>query len=612
MSSSQLKTPFFVRYEFGSTLGLPNVSKLEASQQEIDSCITFIQLHVKEVSQVMTYPEVLNVVLPENLQFPVYSASDFEPPAHDLDLLAAVGVLYLADASGWAAGLNVTSFISDQFPGLPMEHALQQMAAWAENPCQAGRCLEVWSEDGSSTTISLRLRPATFLMTLSRLQSSFGGCADDSGMRWVMRCPRLIQQIITLLPPHWAEFYVVVSDNSQSYQVLGWSENVAGDVDMQDQLRSAAAEQSTDEGYKAGIPGPEAYKQNKPLFPLQVLIGLVLALRKVRYILDNRTEQLAAKTDWMLNQYMLSDKFTLADCLEWLVEDFRYYQSNEEQKEFLLQVKSEEDTINQFFDRHTNYGHCMYSLKKKECPNIFQSILLIALDKENSANLLHQPDYLDTIVATRLPLSDTLLFASALLELGNAEQRHAVPIKDQLIPHALNKLRYADGFRELRGWYSADRMEQYLVTLLTDLIDFDFFRIYDKTCLVFQSEVDVRQVRVEILEMLDRLREFEVCADFVEVFSGQLRLEKKIVSCHPNPHMPPDYLIGLAILNLATSPGSPVAYTRLWKFIATEFPFFKDKTPWTQEEIVAGSKKPGRFVNAIEVFFFIYAEHLYK
>ena len=604
----------YPRTEFGSTIvgawvtGKPG-TMFTLTNQETLNCSGFFQKYVQKVEgriPFMPRPDILNPVLPVHLQFP--KPRGFSVPDQSLAMLVVTAILHIAEDSGWAIDLAIAGFIAFQFPSYTVNRVLEQTSAWATKPSPF---FDVrFDLDGSRSRI--RIKPETFLSTYAELLCAFSfSAADTANNELCMRSPALIERIITLLPPHWTNYYslhaskgLTVSGNLKAdnylhplpfslllgqnaedeshHETNGHSETLS--VSQPSELGQYSAEKSSGD--------------NKPQLAIQILIGLSVILRNIRDVLESldlqNPNQLAPETDRPLNQYMLSEPFALSECLSWLEEFFKYFVTPEHRKEFLVELTTKKETMNYYFGRQEG----RYYVKKEVCGNLFQEIIMVALDTENTAPLLFKPEYLEVVVSSRLPVSDTMLFSVALFNLGNSKERCAVSIKDQLLPYITDNLQFRTiGLSQLE--WDTERIEREMISLLSDLIDHDIFKLSNDS-LAFKDDVSIEKVLENTLDILNKVHQFKIYEVFEEILSrfGNLRnLKNEWAPCHQCPEVPRDYLIALALRNLAAQPGGLVQIPRIWSFIVTSFPYYGAETPWSEKEIALGLqfKGPMRF-----------------
>jgi hypothetical protein len=80
--------------------------------------------------------------------------------------------------------------------------------------------------------------------------------------------------------------------------------------------------------------------------------------------------------------------------------------------------------------------------------------------------------------------------------------------------------------------------------------------------------------------------------------------------------LPCDYLLALALRNVAPFPGAGVTLNTTWAFLTQHFPYFKSFTafPWRIEDLIAGSnfQGPNRFqFSQVNEFYYYYSNNLF-
>ena len=291
--------------------------------------------------------------------------------------------------------------------------------------------------------------------------------------------------------------------------------------------------------------------------------------------MDETQDGYAPSEDRALDQFLLSKPVKLPALLDKVWDTFKYYADEERQDEFIDILRADKFTLNAYFTKD-QHG---YMMKFNLAGDVFQAVLLAALDTEYIAPLLLYPEHLFILTNSRIPLSDTNLLAMTVIHLGKGYNACS---KDVLIPYLTENLMKTTLGLSQQDW-SPHRISAATISLLSKLIDHDMFELQDHM-ITFKCDIDIKQVSLNIIKTIKDVLKF-----------ARLQLPPDLLASFDNhslkyePTCPPvsrDVLLALALRNLAPAPGAPVPFQHIWKFLSHFFPYLRPQPPWPYEELV--------------------------
>ena len=150
--------------------------------------------------------------------------------------------------------------------------------------------------------------------------------------------------------------------------------------------------------------------------------------------MDETQDGHAPSEDRALDQFLLSKPVQLQALLDKVWDTFKYYADEERQDEFIDILRADKFTLNAYFTKD-QHG---YMMKFNLAGDVFQAVLLAALDTEYIAPLLLYPEHLFILTNSRITLSDTNLLAMTVIHLGKGYNNACS--KDVMIPYLTENL----------------------------------------------------------------------------------------------------------------------------------------------------------------------------
>ena len=320
--------------------------------------------------------------------------------------------------------------------------------------------------------------------------------------------------------------------------------------------------------------GTEVLKNNGDGEDYQVVLNFIHPWMQDLH-LPEADDGFAPAEDRPLNQFILADHFQLPDMLRKVWNIFKYYSDQENQDELVKSIMANKNMLNTSYTKESGG----YRIRGSRLGEVFQAVLVAALEVEYTAPLLLIPEHLFILNNSRIPLSDSNLLAMAIIHLGKGYNSCAMEI---IIPYMIDHLQKKTVGLSQMDW-SPDRMETAAINLRSDLIDRDIFR-QEGRMITFDSIVDVSMIKLNIMTAVQNVRKFvelPLPPDLLASF-GDVKLKRE----PPCPPVPRDFLLALALRNLAPQPGAPVPFSTIWAFLTDLFPYLRPQQPWTTEELV--------------------------
>ena len=239
----------------------------------------------------------------------------------------------------------------------------------------------------------------------------------------------------------------------------------------------------------------------KPNYEIHVIIGMVIILNEIKDYHDQSLNG-EAPEDKPLNQFLITTPFNMIKLRDMLQTVFTYYTVEENIKEFFLDLLDAQKGggLSRYLDV-LNENENLYSIKKSVCGDLFQELMLMALDEETTIPLLLNPGYLTILSKSRLPFSDSLLLAMVLLCQGE-QQDYAMSFRELL--DYLERLQPRTFGCSQQDW--EDNQIQYAnIDLIGQLIDHDIFRLVD-AAVTFKEAVNLNLTCDKIVEAYNNMR----------------------------------------------------------------------------------------------------------
>lgn len=564
-------------------------------------CSTYFQRIVRSQRKLACFfqPEILNLLLPPELTFPVQTV--YDKPGLSEDLLVSLAVLQVSDEYGWAESSEIEGFITLHFPFYGHSSDSEMKSFISSLSSSSSGLFNIRFHLGiPGNNFRIRIKPDCLLRVYTRLLEEFE--AGDNSER-MMRSPEMMKTILNLHPPVWKDYFTLKEPSrglTVSKHLLGSSANIQ-ESSLSDHggYRSGSSQPSHNPEVEHSQPTaleeiPESRLQeeeDEPLFKpdlnIHVIIGLSLLITKLIKNEEEAGEE--EKEDLILNQFTLCETFTLRSLIKALETVFSYYTLNSNKKEFVLQFRDLGD--NQILEYYEK-GQGTYCLRKSMCEGVFQEMLLVSLNPGKIVPGLMRPDYLRVITSSRPSLSDSMLVTIALLNLGNSSERCAVSTPS-LKAFIGEHFQYRTISLQDVGWGKDSKMW----TLLAMLVDHDIFKL-EKSYILFKDSVDINLMHRKVEETLRKVE----AHGFINLSPQILTIFRrtKLEPPFESPPIPLDYLAALALRNLAVEPGANVEISKMWSFLATVFPHFQTTSPWPEQELYHGVGFEGR--NRFHVF----------
>lgn len=263
------------------------------------------------------------------------------------------------------------------------------------------------------------------------------------------------------------------------------------------------------------------YSHLRPDYSIPVIISMVIILHEIKDYHDQCQShgETAPPVDKPLNQFLITTPFRMAELKVMLSNVFMYYTDEENLREFFKDLQAKQGGLSHYLDSDCDGKENLYFIKQSVCGDLFQELMLMALNEEHIIPLLLNPEYLLILSKSRLPFSDSLLLAMVLLSQGEEVNGFAVNVHkllaclDQLQPRTLGCSQ--------QDWED-ERIKVANAELIGKLIDHDMFMLLGAD-VTFKNSVDLNQVWSKIVDAYKRVSLLGDVYQLPAVVLGMLR-----------------------------------------------------------------------------------------
>ena len=588
----------FIEADHETTFDLSSVETVLIRQR----MRVMVTSNMEALKQIMPKMDIFNIVLGQHQFIPPDSFVYCKPQCPE-SVIVIISLLHIADKFGWSSALSIQKFVEINFPFYQFEMAtkfLSEISNWTEDSLE-GSFFNIKTESMMRT---FQIKPEKFLMAYAWVSKhlKFEDNNISNQYKQFIRSPQLIRDILSLPPPSWKNFYAPEKTAEEVASTPLYSQTGLVTINrniFSDQQTSNSAE-SIDQNLL------EVTEWSKPQWQTHIKISLAFILWDIKSFHEEKTEA-STDQDIPFTMFSFQQRHSLSNIVKFVRDAFPYYESKEHTKEFVVyDIQQNKKIIGEYFNLIKNEdGKLEYELKTELLGQIYEEITtLTEWDKvENTRSFLKSSDIASKVLGHKSHFSESSILSLILFLFGNPSENYKLLLESILKLFITEFDVRSYGFSGQR-WSEAkllQSLEETITALVNLNTDFTKETINEEVFIALKTEegnVDAIFASLQksccavTTKSLVKPSIHRLITTFMEkptassTFSTEPTL--RLTQTRPEPPFPRNYLIALALKNLAPTAGTPVLMSKIWEYLGSTFPYFKDKDPWCMAELEVG------------------------